>query len=79
MMKRTLCVLLLAIILCGCGSNSTQENEESSQFEIVEESYTYTIVYDKETKVMYSISDGGHSEGIFTMLVNADGSPRLYK
>ena len=35
----------------------------------------YDIVYDKDTKVLYSIS---HSHGVVTELVNPDGFPKLY-
>lgn len=35
----------------------------------------FQIVYDKQTKVQYAIS----KEGIFTLLVNADGKPLLYE
>jgi hypothetical protein len=39
---------------------------------------TWAIVYHKETKVMYAVSDGRYNRGTFTLLVNADGSPMVY-
>jgi hypothetical protein len=36
-------------------------------------------VYQKDTKVMYVISSGTYNHGTFTLLVNADGSPMIYK
>lgn len=39
----------------------------------------YDTVYHKDTKVMYAIFYGYHNQGGFTMLVNPDGSPMLYK
>lgn len=44
----------------------------------VEETSAYCIVYDKYTKVMYAVSNGGYNCGDFTLLVNADGTPLLY-
>ena len=45
---------------------------------IVEWYGDYQIIYDKYTKVMYSVSDGGYNEGVLTLLVDADGKPLLY-
>lgn len=39
----------------------------------------YDVVYHKDTKVMYVISRGQYNSGQFTLLVNPDGSPMLYK
>ena len=39
----------------------------------------YYIVYDNETKVMYHITNGSYNRGTLTMLVNADGTPKLYE
>lgn len=37
------------------------------------------IVYDRDTLVMYAVSDGRENKGVFTLLVNPDGTPKLYK
>ena len=39
----------------------------------------YKIVYHKETKVMYAISMGLHNHGTFTVLLDVDGLPLMYK
>lgn len=39
----------------------------------------YYIVYDKETKVMYTKSNSSSNCGDFTLLVNADGTPKLWE
>lgn len=39
----------------------------------------FDIIYDADTKVMYSVSTGVYNCGALTMLVNADGTPKLYK
>ena len=44
-----------------------------------EEANRWIIVYHKETKVMYAVSYGSYNIGTFTLLVNADGTPMLYK
>ena len=45
----------------------------------VEETGAYCIVYDRETKVMYAVSNSGYNYGNFTLLVDANGDPLLYK
>ena len=45
----------------------------------VEQAMCWKIVYHKETKVMYAVSDGSYNHGTFTLLVNAYGTPMLYK
>ena len=52
--------------------------DTSSKFTRIESSAiknSYDIVYDNETKVMYAVSYNGD----FTVLLNADGTPLLYK
>lgn len=39
----------------------------------------FIVVYDKDTLVMYVMSTGHENSGNFTMLVNADGYPKIYK
>ena len=42
--------------------------------------YNYTdIVYDKQTKVEYAISDGYYNRGTITLLVDQEGKPLVYK
>ena len=95
MKKALLIWLVLFLIICaiiiftGCKA-STQKVVEvkapsSSLFTIVEinKELEFYVVYMKETKVMYTVSmkhsfEGGTS-GVFTLLVNPDGSPMIYK
>ena len=71
------------ILLCGCSFVKTEkanENQESTSiFVEVEQAMYWKIVYHKDTKVMYAVSDGSYNHGTFTLLVNADGTPMLYK
>ena len=45
----------------------------------IERGGTYRIVYQKETKVMYAVSSSGYNAGTFTLLVDENGDPMLYK
>ena len=38
----------------------------------------WRVVYDKETKVMYSIATYGSGSGQFTLLVDGNGKPKLW-
>jgi len=55
------------------------DNEQKSMFSVVEEDYSWLIVRHKETNVMYAVSDGSYNRGVFTLLVNADGTPMVWK
>lgn len=84
-MKKKLVALLMAIGIVvgviGCGSSAevVEAENSTSMFVSVEETGNWMIVYDKETKVMYAVSYGSYNRGTFTMLVNADGTPKLYE
>lgn len=90
-MKKTLAVLLLIVSLfcfAGCGARNSGHIENVAvavsskyiDFEVVERDVYegWTILYDKNTKVMYIILDGYQSTGM-TPILNADGTPKLYK
>lgn len=76
-------VLALCLSLCACGSGITvqRENETSSSMFVVVESVSdnWHVVYHKDTKVMYVISGGSYNRGSFTVLLNPDGTPQLWK
>lgn len=82
---KKLVVLILAIVMClvlmaGCGSTVKSESTgDVSMFIRVEDASKWDIVYHRETKVMYAVSDSNHNRGTFTLLVNADGSPMLWE
>lgn len=83
-MKRLLVVILFVLLLTGCGKTTESQNStlESDMFVCIQEAgyrYNYDVVYNKDTKVMYTVSHGPYSYGNFTVLVNPDGSPMLYK
>lgn len=87
-MKKKLIALLMAagivVGMTGCGNASMEQAYDedvkvSSMFVELEHGDCWKVVYDKETKVMYIISFGSYNTGTFTVLVNADGSPKLYE
>lgn len=69
-LKRFLVISMSALLLTGC--------KENTNFVTVHKYWSYKVVYNKETKVMYTISTGAGNQGNFTMLVNPDGTPQLY-
>lgn len=80
-----LCLLLTTFSFTACGNstvNATDSNNNYSgnMFTRVKSGLgDFYVVYDNETKVMYAVSDGYYNCGVLTMLVNADGTPRLYE
>lgn len=82
MRKKVLSIILVVLLVCttGCGVpvDVLRDGNETSMFVLVEESDYWRVVYHKETKVMYSASRGD-SRGIFTVLVNPDGSPMIWE
>lgn len=80
-------VTVLSSLLIGCdGLNYTEvekkydtQNENiNSMFVEVECTGEWRVVYDKETKVMYSIATYGSGSGQFTLLVDGNGKPKLW-
>ena len=88
MLKRIICALLcviFAFFLIGCNTRIERVDEKPqrpiSMFIIVEGSGmdSYRVVYHRDTKVMYAVSCGTYNTGNFTVLVNPDGSPMIWK
>lgn len=91
-MKKFLSILILVVILCcslvSCGAaksgtiKDVAECVDSKYIDFVVVEYDYhdgwTILYDKNTMVMYVILDAYQSTGM-TPILNADGTPRLYE
>lgn len=72
-----LVIMVLFFIGCDNTNNSVRANDDV--FVTVSENYDYAVVYDRETKIMYTISKGSYNMGNFTVLLNVDGTPKLYK
>lgn len=79
-MKKMIIILLMAIMLTGCGATVDRETQtETSRFMELERTYRWVIVADKETGVMYSVSNGGYNQGTFTLLVDENGKPLIWE
>lgn len=88
-MKKIVLMVLLTVtvlVISGCSGSMNEETHTdmsqantTSTFIEVETYDSFDVVYDKDTKVMYAISSGTSNYGNFTMLVNADGTPKLWK
>ena len=80
--KILLSVLLLLMIftLCACGMNPVKEVEtEDATFMVYQKYMSGNIIVDTQTNVMYWMSTGTHNYGTLTMLVEKDGSPKIYR
>lgn len=80
-------VTILSSLFVGCDRPNYAETEKgydikneniNSMFVEVEDAYEWKVVYDKETKVMYSVATYGTGTGQFTMLVDKNGNPKLW-
>ena len=81
-MKKAICIVLIALMLtlCGCGAKKESETlNDKSMFVMVERGSNYIVVYHKDTKVMYVISYGMYNGGTFVVMLNADGTPQIWK
>lgn len=74
-------LLLIILLLCGCGRQMEQIGDESkaaTHFSVVDRHENFDIIVDTDTGVMYSMSTSGYNRGTMTVLLNWDGSPRCY-
>ena len=75
-------IIMMVFMMIGCAKVENAEPKEGeviSRFVQVETASTWRIVADKETGVMYAVSCGVYNNGTFTLLVDADGNPLIYK
>lgn len=79
-MKKVIALLLILLMLVGCGKTEMAESEsgDDKRFVTIENSGAYLIVADRETGVMYAVSNGGYNCGTFTLLVDEDGKPLIW-
>lgn len=83
-MKRIAMVIFIMLLVEGCAkvekANSQKKKSDNiSRFVAVEYESMWEVVADRETGVMYAVSNGGYNHGTFTLLVDADGKPLIYK
>lgn len=82
-MKKLLMTAVICVLLAvsGCGKTTIEDAQPNdvSRFVVIERASVWWVVADRETKVMYAVSRGGYNSGNFTLLVDADGKPLLWK
>lgn len=74
-------ILSIAIVLSLCACNGVEseiDGDKPSMFVKIENASGWLVVYHRDTKVMYVVSNGGYNVGDFTVLLNPDGTPMLY-
>lgn len=76
-------IIMMVFMMIGCAKVEKIEREpepiNQSRFVEVEHTGAWRIVADRETGVMYAVSLGVYNIGTFTLLVDADGKPMIYK
>ena len=68
-------LVIIGLSFIGCDNTNNSVKASNDMFVTVSEGSLYNVLYDKDTKVMYVNS----YRGVFAMLVNADGTPKLYE
>lgn len=77
--------LLVMLALCGCSTGKVDSQKiaeakiDNKMFLTVSEEISGRILADKTTKVMYWCSASSYNYGVLTLLVNPDGTPRIWE
>lgn len=83
-----ICIIMAVLFAACAGSKAEPANAVSvidtkedynNVFEQIGYGNGYIIVYHTQTKVMYVVSDEYRNKGNFTLLVNPDGTPMIYR
>lgn len=77
-MKKFLLLVIIIILLTGCGAESINKKHETNDTYYIQDSLNFDFYVDKETCVEYIIFNGGYRGGI-TPRLNADGTLKLNK
>ena len=71
---------MMVLGLTACGSQPIENPTSLQAYFVTIASYPYyDIVYNAANRVMYTQSNGMYNRGTFTLLVNDDGSPMIWK
>lgn len=80
-----LCLVICAMVSATSTATATDvpssTSSASSVFVVVEKDFLnhYSVVYHKESKVMYILSQGAYNSGNFIVMLDDDGTPVTYK
>ena len=78
-------VLALVLMLAGCAKGKIDEEQiadaktDNHMFMIVSNERYGDVLVDKTTGVMYWMSRDFYNDGTLTLLINADGTPRIWE
>jgi len=78
-------VLALGLMLAGCAKGKVDAGQiadaevDNKMFMVVSEEGVGEVIVDKSTRVMYWISRCSNNSGNMTLLINADGTPRIWE
>lgn len=78
-------VLALGLMLAGCVKGKVDAGQiadsevDNRMFMVVSNEWYGQVLVDKATGVMYWMSWGSHNTGNLTLLINADGTPRIWE
>lgn len=75
-------IALVCLVACAAQPVAAVYSESDSlqtQFVEVGSAEHYKVVYNSATRVMYTVSNGRYNGGTFTLLVNEDGTPMIWK
>ena len=75
-----LLLTLLALAGCSTGNVDSQKTDDDRMFMVISyREYDGEILVDKATGVMYWKSASSYNWGSLTLLVNPDGTPRIWE
>ena len=74
MKKIIIPMIMISLLTVGCA-----RRDNVSRFIEIEHGKYMSVVVDRETRVMYVVSGSAHSMEIFTLLVDVNGNPLIYK
>jgi len=78
-------VLALGLMLSGCARGKVDAGQiadaevDNRMFMVVSNEWTGKVLVDKATGVMYWMSNDSYNGGNLTLLINADGTPRIWE
>lgn len=78
MRKKLITAIITAtLLIAGCSDTANVSEGQDRMMEKVEDEWEYAIYVDKDTNVMYIKGPGGG--GTFTVMLNADGTPKIWQ
>ena len=79
---KAIALIVAFLLLSGCAANverAEPDPQNVSMFVIVETTSRWYVVADRKTGVMYAVSQGSYNHGNFTLLVDAEGKPLIWR